>query len=130
MNQINPDLDDIQKNVLFNAATEVPFSGKYVDLDEVGEYRCANCSALLFNSDSKYKSTEPGLIGWPSFDKAVGKAIESKNDFKLGIKRKEAVCANCGGHLGHVFEAGDSPSGTHYCINSASLNFKNTDNKS
>ncbi len=124
MKQINPKLTNEQKNVLLDKGTELPGSGKFLNHNEKGDYTCANCGHVLFSSDAKYDSRMPGLIGWPSFDQAIEGAIEEKSDTSMGMERTEIVCANCGGHLGHVFAADDAPSGTHYCVNSASLDFK------
>lgn len=120
----NPDLTDEQKQILFNKGTETPGSGKYLNHNEKGMYTCANCGADLFSSNSKYESTEPGLIGWPSFSEAAkNEALKLKSDVSLGMQRTEVTCANCGAHLGHVFDAGDSSTGKHFCINSACLGF-------
>lgn len=122
--QQNPDLTDDQKDVLFNKGTEAPGTGKFLNHNEAGMYTCANCEAPLFSSDSKYESTTPGLIGWPSFSEAAANgAVELRDDNSLGMHRQEVVCKNCGVHLGHLFAADDSPNGQHYCINSASLGF-------
>ena len=124
MDQQNPDLTDEQKQVLFNKATEAPGTGKFLNHNETGMYTCANCNAPLFSSESKYESTTPGLIGWPSFSEAAASgAVELRDDDSLGMLRQEVVCKNCGVHLGHLFAADDSPNGQHYCINSASLDF-------
>ena len=122
--QQNPNLTDEQKDVLFNKGTETPGSGKFLDHNENGMYTCANCGAMLFSSDSKYDSATPGLIGWPSFSEAAkNEALKLKSDVSLGMQRTEVTCANCGAHLGHVFDAGDSSTGKHFCINSACLDF-------
>ncbi len=121
----NPNLSDDQKRVLFDKGTETPGSGKFLNHNEKGDYTCANCGNVLFSSDAKYDSTMPGLIGWPSFDQALPGAILENVDSSLGMERTEIVCAQCGGHLGHVFAADDAPTGTHYCVNSASLDFIN-----
>lgn len=121
--QINENLSDEQKKVLFEKGTEVPHSGKFLNHSKDGTYTCANCGAKLFASDTKYDSTTPGLIGWPSFDKAIEGAVNYKDDNSLGMKRQEVTCANCDAHLGHVFSADDAPSGNHFCINSLSLDF-------
>lgn len=114
-----------QYKVLRQKQTETPGSGKYLHHNDEGRYVCVACGNVLFNSSSKYDSTEPGLIGWPSFSElASNKAVKLIPDDTLGMHRTEVVCAKCGGHLGHVFEAGDSPTGQHYCINSACLDFK------
>lgn len=123
-NPQNPDLSEEQKRVLFNKMTEYPGTGRFLHHNEQGDYTCANCGAKLFNSTAKYDSTIPGLMGWPSFDKAIEGAIEEKPDNSFGMSRTEITCANCGGHLGHVFAADDAPSGIHYCVNSVSLGFE------
>lgn len=114
-----------QYNVLREKGTEAPFTGKYVFKHDKGIYVCVACGAKLFSNDAKFESKEPGLTGWPSFDKAENlKNIELKEDDSLGTKRTEVICKNCGSHLGHLFEAGDSKTGKHYCINSCALDFK------
>lgn len=118
-------LSEEQYSVLHDKGTEAPFSGKFLETKDDGTYVCAACGAKLFSSDSKYDSKTPGLIGWPSFGEvAESGAVKFIDDNKLMMKRTEVVCAKCGGHLGHVFEADDSPTGQHYCINSVSLDFK------
>lgn len=125
----NPSLSDEQKHVLFDKGTEAPFSGKYLDHNESGMYTCVNCGTELFKSDSKYHSSMPGLAGWPSFaDVAKSGAVKLVPDDSLGMHRTEVVCSNCGGHLGHVFDEKESPSGKHYCINSVCLGFKPINN--
>ena len=114
-----------QYHVLREKGTELPGSGELLYNDADGIYRCAACKAPLFKSDSKYESTMPGLIGWPSFSEAVdSKAVELKDDTSHGMQRTEVVCANCGSHLGHLFPDDSSPNGQHYCINSLSLDFE------
>ena len=121
----NPELTEEQKHVLFNKGTEAPFSGKYLNHDEKGIYACANCGVQIFSSDSKYESNQPGLAGWPSFaDVAKGGAVKLVPDNSWGMNRTEVVCANCGGHLGHVFDDSSSPTGQHYCVNSCTLDFR------
>ncbi len=114
-----------QYRVLREKGTEAPFSGKLLANEETGEYVCAACGNVLFTSDAKFEATELGLRGWPSFSDIAGSAaVESIPDDTLGMQRIEVACKSCGSHLGHEFEAGDSPSGKHYCINSCALDFK------
>src|ERR1700704_317341 len=120
--QINPNLTEEQKKVLLHGGTEMPGSGALLHNDKTGMYTCANCGKDLFKSDSKYESTIPGLIGWPSFSEASSNdAITLRDDNSLGMQRTEVICSNCGGHLGHLFPDESSPNGQHFCINSASL---------
>jgi peptide-methionine (R)-S-oxide reductase len=111
-----------QYAVLREKGTEVPFTGKLLNNKETGMYTCAACGAQLFESGTKFESGS----GWPSFyDVATKGAVELKDDSSLGMKRTEVVCANCGGHLGHLFDdAFDQPTGQRYCINSCALDFK------
>ena len=120
-------LTPAQYAVLREKGTEAPFSGELLDVTDDGTYVCGACGQALFKSDDKYESTEPGLIGWPSFSDIIKKgAVKVVADTSHGMSRQEVVCSQCGSHLGHVFAANDSPSGTHYCINSVALDFKKT----
>ncbi len=122
MKEINKNLTDEQKDVLFNKATEAPFTGAYVHNEEDGDYVCANCGTVLFGAETKFDSGS----GWPSFyDVRDAKAVKLTEDTSHGMQRIEISCANCGGHLGHVFnDAYDQPTGMRFCINSLSLDFK------
>ncbi|MFZ1250196.1 MAG: peptide-methionine (R)-S-oxide reductase MsrB [Candidatus Microsaccharimonas sp.] len=116
----NPQLSDEQKAVLFDKATEAPFSGALLYNKADGDYVCANCEAVLFSSDTKFESG----CGWPSFDQAVEGAVTYTTDTTHGMVRTEITCTNCGGHLGHVFEDGPKETtGLRYCVNSLSLQF-------
>ncbi len=118
---------NIREQVTKHKGTEPPHSGSLLNLNDQGDYLCGQCGAKLFESDAKYDSTTPGLVGWPSFDRAIPGAVKELEDKSLGVQRTETVCAKCDSHLGHVFAANDAPSGTHYCINSASLDFCSPD---
>lgn len=114
-----------QYHILREAGTEAPFSGKLLDNNETGMYVCPVCGAELFSSETKYESDIPGLAGWPSFaEVASSKAVKLVDDNSLGMHRTEVVCSTCGSHLGHLFDDQSSPTGQHYCINSASLDFQ------
>jgi peptide-methionine (R)-S-oxide reductase len=114
-----------QYRILREKGTEAPGSGKYLNHDEKGLYTCVACGNELFSSDTKYESTMPGLIGWPSFSDAVDDSkIKLSDDTSLGMNRIEVTCGQCGGHLGHLFDDKTSPNGKHYCINSVALDFK------
>ena len=111
-------LDPEQYRVLRQKGTEAPFSGVYDHVFEPGTYHCAGCGAELFSSDAKYDSG----CGWPAFSAPLnGEAVDEEVDASHGMTRTEVLCADCGGHLGHVFEDGPTPTGTRYCINSAAL---------
>lgn len=102
------------------AATEPPFTGVYNNHYEEGLYRCVACGEPLFRSDTKFKSGS----GWPSFWDTVDEAnVELREDRSHGMVRTEVRCANCGAHLGHLFDDGPNPTGLRYCINSAALDF-------
>jgi peptide-methionine (R)-S-oxide reductase len=109
--------------VLRKKGTERAFTGELYKTKESGIYTCGGCGEELFKSDTKYDSG----CGWPSFwDPIAKEKIEEIVDRSHGMIRIEVTCAKCGGHLGHVFEDGPrDKTGLRYCINSASLNFKN-----
>ena len=112
------ELSSEQYRVLREKGTERPFTGEYDHSFEPGTYRCAGCGAELFASDAKYDSG----CGWPAFFAPAGEAaVDEEVDTTHGMIRTEVLCAECGGHLGHVFPDGPAPTGLRYCINSAAL---------
>lgn len=120
----NPQLSAEQQAVLFDKATEAPFTGALLYTSDTGDYVCANCGNKLFTSDTKFDAH----CGWPSFDQAIKGAVKTEQDTSHGMVRTEVLCANCGGHLGHVFDDGPiETTGLRYCINSLSLNFNKKD---
>jgi peptide-methionine (R)-S-oxide reductase len=111
-----------QYHVLREKGTEPAFSGSLLHNDETGIYICGGCGAKLFSSDHKFDSGS----GWPSFYDVIDKAnVKLVEDRSHGMQRVEIQCANCGGHLGHVFkDAPEQPTGMRFCVNSDSLIFK------
>ena len=85
-----------------------------------GVFYCAGCGAALFDSDTKYESGS----GWPSFFKPLGQSVATTTDDSYGMSRTEVHCAQCGGHLGHVFPDGPRPTGERYCMNGTALRFE------
>ncbi len=111
-----------QFHILREKGTERAFTGQYDKFYEDGEYYCAGCGAKLFESDAKYNSG----CGWPAFTRpSDGGAVAEHRDTSHGMIRTEVTCANCDGHLGHVFPDGPrDQGGLRYCINSAAIAFE------
>ena len=110
-------LTEQEYRVLREKGTEAPFSGALLNEKGSGMYKCKACGQALFDSKTKFDSG----TGWPSFDEALPNAVKLLTDDSHGMSRTEVVCANCGSHLGHIFDDGPTKTGKRYCLNSVCL---------
>jgi peptide-methionine (R)-S-oxide reductase len=113
-------LTPAQYAVLREEETERPFTSPLDREKRAGTFLCAGCDNALFASATKFDSG----TGWPSFYRPLPGAIGTSTDFNLGYPRKEVHCADCGGHLGHVFNDGPRPTGLRYCMNGVAMKFR------
>ncbi len=115
------ELTEEQIDICLNSGTEKPFTGKFLNEDRVGTYRCVRCHNALFRSDTKFDAG----CGWPSFYETISESsLRYLDDYSLGRHRVEIRCGNCDAHMGHVFKDGPQPTGLRFCLNSVALNFK------
>ena len=117
--QINKDLTEEQKEIMFEEGTERPFTSELLNEKRDGFYHCANCGAKLFSSAAKFDSG----TGWPSFSESLPGAFVTKTDYSYGMKRTEYSCANWGAHMGHVFDDGPTQTQKRFCNNGLCLFF-------
>ena len=120
--KLNP-LSEEERYIIESKGTEAPFTGEYDDFYETGTYTCRRCSAELYRSKDKFDAH----CGWPAFDQEIPGAVNNLPD--PDGSRVEVECANCGGHLGHVFFGeGFTPTSARHCVNSLSMKFVPGDN--
>jgi peptide-methionine (R)-S-oxide reductase len=117
---INPNLTDKQKKIMFEEATERPYTSPLNEEKREGFFHCANCGAKLFASNAKFDSG----TGWPSFTESLPGAFKTKIDYSFGMKRVEYHCAKCGVHHGHIFDDGSTSTQKRFCSNGLCLIFK------
>jgi peptide-methionine (R)-S-oxide reductase len=106
--------------VLRQSGTEMPFTSPLLHEKRTGNFACAGCDLDLFSSTTKFESG----TGWPSFWAPLPQAVGTQRDTTFGMIRTAVHCSRCGGHLGHVFDAGPKPTGLRYCMNGVAMTFK------
>jgi peptide-methionine (R)-S-oxide reductase len=114
--ELTPDAYRVLRQHGTERAGSSPLNGEY----RAGTFRCAGCGQPLFNADTKFESGS----GWPSFFQPLTGAVATTEDRSHFMQRTEVHCANCGGHLGHVFADGPQPTGERYCMNGVALKFE------
>lgn len=122
------ELSSAEFAVLRQASTEPPFSSELNNIEQPGTFVCAACGNELYKTAHKFESG----TGWPSFDRPIKGGVAYGSDSKLGFQRDEVHCADCGGHLGHVFDDGPrETTGKRHCINGVAMDFvpEQKDNK-
>ena len=112
-------LTPAQYAVLRRSGTEMPYSSPLDHEHRAGTFACAGCHFALFSSTTKFDSH----TGWPSFWQPLEHAVGTTDDRSLGMGRTAVHCAQCGGHLGHVFNDGPKPTGLRYCMNGVAMIF-------
>ncbi len=116
------ELSNEERHIIIEKGTEPPFSGIYNEHFKKGVYHCKHCDSPLYRSESKFRSH----CGWPSFDDEIEGSVARVRD--ADGRRIEILCANCGGHLGHVFEGERyTEKNTRHCVNSLSMHFRSDD---
>jgi len=112
-----------QYHVLREHGTERRGSSPLNEEKRAGTFKCAGCGKPLFSAETKFESR----TGWPSFYEPLENAVDTMTDRGHGMTRTEVHCAECGGHLGHVFHDGPAPTGQRYCMNGIALEFEPKD---
>jgi peptide-methionine (R)-S-oxide reductase len=123
--QWRAELTPEQYKVLREHGTEMRGTSPLNEEKREGTFRCAGCGKPLFDSATKFESG----TGWPSFWAPLPGAVETETDRSYGMARTEVHCADCGGHLGHVFPDGPDPTGERYCMNGVALKFESKDGR-